>query len=187
MMPGQAAWPAIEDANAATGADEIHFAKGVHGTIKLASDLPAITDSLTISGPGASRLIINGEQHQLFNVLGSAISVTISGVKLTGGLAEDGGALEVNDPGAVVVINKTVITGSLAIGDASAHTDGQGGGIEVSAGMVWLQSSNVTSNKVGDFETVTSPFAKPKLVFVPAGEGGGIDVAAGASLEVVPA
>src|SRR5208283_584475 len=44
---------AILDANANPGADTIDFAGGVTGPIALASNLPDISDNLTINGPGA--------------------------------------------------------------------------------------------------------------------------------------
>ena len=50
-------------ANASAGASEIVFDSGVSGTITLTSDLPGITDDLTITGPGASVLAISGDNH----------------------------------------------------------------------------------------------------------------------------
>ena len=49
---------AVLDANANGGYDEIQFA--VNGTILLTSGEIVISDALTISGPGASRLTVSG-------------------------------------------------------------------------------------------------------------------------------
>lgn len=43
---------AIIDANSSPGADVIEFKGGLNGTIALSSQLPAITEDLTIRGPG---------------------------------------------------------------------------------------------------------------------------------------
>lgn len=52
---------AITEANANPGADEIVFAgEGANGTLELATDLPDITDDLSINGPGAEVLAISG-------------------------------------------------------------------------------------------------------------------------------
>jgi hypothetical protein len=50
---------AITDANAHAGADTISFSS-VTGTIALQSSLPTVTDGLTITGPGASTLTLDG-------------------------------------------------------------------------------------------------------------------------------
>jgi predicted outer membrane repeat protein len=49
---------AITATNAAAGADSIHFASGLTGTIELGKALPAIADDLALSGPGQSKLTI---------------------------------------------------------------------------------------------------------------------------------
>ena len=55
---------AITTANGSAGANEIVFDSGVSGTIILTSDLPGVTDDLTITGPGASVLAISGGNKQ---------------------------------------------------------------------------------------------------------------------------
>src|SRR5262249_50975323 len=50
---------AILAANANPGADTIQFAHGLHGTIPLASEV-AITQDLTIHGPGANQVTVSG-------------------------------------------------------------------------------------------------------------------------------
>src|SRR5947207_4943755 len=49
---------AVAAANANPGADTIVFAKGLSGTIELTSGELLITDSVTVSGPGAARLSV---------------------------------------------------------------------------------------------------------------------------------
>ncbi len=51
---------AITSANSHAGADIIAFASGLHGTITLTSGELLITDSLTITGPGSSKICVSG-------------------------------------------------------------------------------------------------------------------------------
>src|SRR5438552_7463563 len=75
---------AILEANARPGADEITFAQ-LEGTITLTSGQLAITDDLTIAGPGAKELAISGnDSSRVFDVEGSATTtVTITGLTVT--------------------------------------------------------------------------------------------------------
>src|SRR6187200_1669864 len=58
---------AIEDANA-NGGGTISFAPGLTGTIGLASDLPEITESVTITGPGATSVTVDANGFRAFYV-----------------------------------------------------------------------------------------------------------------------
>jgi len=102
---------AISQANSmANQADEIQFQAGLAGSIHIASQLPAITDDLTIVGPGAESLIIDagdgldgefatrdGYRHFLIDDGDNttARQVAISGLTFTGGDVAfgDGGAI----------------------------------------------------------------------------------------------
>jgi hypothetical protein len=112
---------AITDANGNAGADTIHFKSGLTGTITLTSDLPTITDPVTISGPGASTLTLNGDDaYRIFDVLTvtDGDPVSISGLTLTGGNTassthpRDGGAIL--DENADLTVADSVITGNTA-------------------------------------------------------------------------
>jgi hypothetical protein len=59
---------AILDANAASGEDAITFS--VTGKIALATNLPTITDSLSILGPGTNQLVIAGGRSRIFYFMG---------------------------------------------------------------------------------------------------------------------
>ncbi len=72
--------------------DTVDFARGLHGSITLASELP-VSGSVTINGPGANHLAISGDGgNRIFDISGSS-SVTISGLTITNGLAVQGGIL----------------------------------------------------------------------------------------------
>ena len=74
---------AINQANAMTGADTITFASGFNGTITLTSDLPTITDDLTITGPGESQLTIEGAATATTNSGYRPFTIATTGATLT--------------------------------------------------------------------------------------------------------
>ena len=179
---------AILDANGAAGADNIDFHHGLQGTIKLATDLPAITDAVTISGPGASKLIVNGHLHQLISVTGPHVDATISGVTLTGGQAANGGGVNVDDMGGAVTFSKTTISGNRAVQTGDGLYRGQGGGIAVVEGTVKLQNSKVSGNKAATLLSTTtySPKGGSKTTtkLVIDGVGGGLYVSISGTVDV---
>ena len=97
--------------------DTIEFA--VTGTIGLTSGELLVTNSITISGPGAANLAVNGNANgRLFHVA-SGITVTISGLTITNGNAngqsypDDSGGGVYNDHANATLSNCT-ITGNSA-------------------------------------------------------------------------
>ena len=78
---------AITDLNAQTGSHTITFT-GLTGTITLASVLPTLSRSMTITGPGLSNLTISGNNLYRVFVLGSAtLTFNISGLTIANGRA----------------------------------------------------------------------------------------------------
>ncbi len=73
---------AVLDANDMPGADQVRFAAGLHGTFELENGEIAITDHLTIRGPGSNRLTISGEnQSRIFRIDNGGDDVTdVSGI-----------------------------------------------------------------------------------------------------------
>jgi parallel beta-helix repeat protein len=136
---------AILDANAAAGADTIQFQSTLAGTITLTSGQLAITDSVTITGLGASTLTVSGNNSsRIFYLYNGAttIEATISGLTLTQGNANIGGAI-VNSDEELTIID-TVITGNAATGD--------GGGIwhDGFNSALTIQNSTISGNTAGN-------------------------------------
>src|SRR4051794_3454981 len=112
---------AIVEANTNTGvSDMISFKSGLSGTILLGADLPAITDPVTIHGPGASVITIDGDNlHRIFDVRPSTPgdTVLISGLTLTHANADtstvnaDRGGAVLNET-ADLGLADTIITGN---------------------------------------------------------------------------
>jgi predicted outer membrane repeat protein len=81
---------AITAANAHPGADTITFAAGLTGAITLTSAELAISDDLTISGPGANNLAVSGNNaNRVFGITSG--TVAISGLTIRNGFAPDSG------------------------------------------------------------------------------------------------
>src|SRR5579859_1629028 len=79
---------AIVAANQNPGADVIQFQAGLTGTIALTSGPLSITDSVSIVGPGAARLAIDGSgAGRVLSISGAGNTVGIAGLSITGGLA----------------------------------------------------------------------------------------------------
>ncbi len=197
---------AITTLNADPGPNTITFASGLSGSIDLASSLPTITSPLTITGPGARGLTVNGDGHQIFYFKGTAAqSDAVSGLTLTGGFP---GAVDSNKPaltltgdeltgntddygGAVFAEGHLSIDGSTISGNTAMGS----GGIDAHAGLS-LTSSTVSGNTATEFSgggiglyydntvsaiplTVTdSTIAYNSATAVPS-YGGGVDIIGG--------
>ncbi|TWT35311.1 hypothetical protein KOR34_02010 [Posidoniimonas corsicana] len=144
---------AITMANGSVGLDTVIFDSAVFAsaqTIAIASQLPTITDDLTITGPGADLLTIdaggggngigdlNGYRHfEIDNgVNGADLSVTISGMKLTGGDLGDGGAIRSRE--------NVLLSGLTIDGNASNF----GGAINHREGTFTIKNSTLSNNQV---------------------------------------
>ena len=77
---------AVSDANANPGADEVVFDASVAGTIGLSSGEIAVTESLTVAGPGRQELAVTGDVIVVVGEVGQAEAFTaeISGLALDG-------------------------------------------------------------------------------------------------------
>ncbi len=121
---------AILDANANPGADTINFQSGLTGTIALKSGQLAVTDALTINGPGASALTLSGNNSsRVFNIdngtatLPQPFAVSINGLSLTAGSAPSdlGGALRNQ---AQLMLSNVVVSGNAALAGAGIYNKG---------------------------------------------------------------
>lgn len=133
---------AITAADTAGGSNTILFQSGLSGSIDLASSLPDITAPVTISGPGAGVLTINGEgTGRIFNIP-SALSAgsEISGLTLTGGSVPSayGGAIDTES--ALALVGDTI----------SGNTAKQAGGIN-GYGPLTIENSTISGNTSTDF------------------------------------
>src|SRR5260370_16215626 len=74
---------AILDANQTPGADVIQFQSGLTGTITLTSGPLTISDTVTITGPGAALLAIDGNHAgRVLSIAGLTPNGTLSGLSI---------------------------------------------------------------------------------------------------------
>ena len=90
--------------------DTITFADNVRGSINILSALPTIVTTLTIVGPGANLLTLNGVNTSLISINALGRTIAISGLTFANGR---GGAIW-ND--ANLALTRCVVTGCLAVG-----------------------------------------------------------------------
>jgi parallel beta-helix repeat protein len=143
---------AVMEANAHSGADTIVLGAGTY-TLTLGGgneDAAAtgdldITGGLTITGAGAGVTIIDAAQlDRVFDIKAGA-TVTISGVTMTNGIADGGGALR--NRGTLDVSSST-ISHSLSQGPSFTY----GGGIDNEyGGVMHLSQCTLTENKAGNW------------------------------------
>jgi hypothetical protein len=132
---------AYADCPAGDGADVV--ALTVAGAIVLGSALPVLAEGLTLAGLGAAASTIDGGgAHRLLSLPGPANGQTdllrIEGVRLTGGLGTDGGAVGVGADRALEVVD-CVVENNVA--------DDFGGGISGrSASSVRIERSLLSGN-----------------------------------------
>ena len=145
---------AIALANSDVGPDTILFDPIVFDsatTIVIASQLPAITDTLTITGPGANLLsidaqaggdnVFDGNGFRIFEVSdgdsSSSIAVSISGLTLTGG--------DISAAGGAISNFENLILDAVSIVDNRAFF---GGGVSnESSGVLSLTNSTIADNQ----------------------------------------
>jgi predicted outer membrane repeat protein len=137
---------AILDANAAAGADTIVFSSlfDTPQTITLTSGDLAITDSVnanvTITGPGSMLLTISGNNASKIFTIAETPTVTISGVRLTGGNGV--GTTPGNNFGGAIysegtlTLTNVVITGNTCTGDGGGVYSGGGDSLTVTGSTI---------------------------------------------------
>ena len=134
---------AITSANAAADADTVTFAPGITGAILLTSGEINITAPVTIQGPGADDLAIDGDDNdRVFEIDGSGVSgtripVTISGLTLRGGDGGSGGAVygQYTD----FTLASSVVSGNYA--------SSEGGGLYLDSAVVTITDSEISGNR----------------------------------------
>lgn len=149
---------AILDANMNPGPDMITFS--VSGTITLTSGELLITGDLFVIGPGATTLIISGNQtSRIFHIVGA--TVIISDLQLSNGnvgIGSGGGIL--NDGGTVTIDNMALTANSAGFGGGIAtfgtmtitdstlsnNTGSSGGGVANSGGTLTIINSTLSGN-----------------------------------------
>lgn len=127
---------------AATDGDTINFSVTTPATITLNSSQLVVSTSVTVSGPGADQLSVDGNGASGVFSISSGKTVTISGLTIKNGVAANGGGI-FNDH-ATLTINNCTISNNLA-------TSAAGGGVfndgeSSTAATVTINYSTVSLN-----------------------------------------
>ena len=124
-------------AYASSGTDTIAFKSGVAGTITLTNGPLTLTAGVTITGPGAAILAVDGNDTARVFIVSSGVNATISGLTVQRGNAG------VSSGGGIVTDGSLTLV-AVAVTHNSAST---AAGIRINAGgILTLMSSAVTAN-----------------------------------------
>jgi hypothetical protein len=149
---------ALVDAN---DGDTITFA--ITGTIGLTSGELLVDKSITISGPGAGELVVDGNaKNRVFHV-GSGTTVTVSGLTITNGNAS--GFYPGNEGGGVLNEGATLALNYCAISGNSAENEGAGICNDSSGGSYTYTNSHTDTD--GNSQRNTYSNACPKTYSYP--------------------
>ena len=127
---------ALADAN---DGDIIGFA--VTGTIALTSGELLVAKNITISGPGAENLAVNGNAKSSVFHIAPGRTVTISGLTIANG---SGGGIH-NDHAALTLNNCTITGNSSSFGGGAIHNDG----VNIGHATLQINNSSITNNSGG--------------------------------------
>jgi hypothetical protein len=158
---------AVTAANSDGAADNITFAPGVTGQINLTSGGLAITDDLTITGPGATALVVNGNNAATILQISGSTTVAVSGLGFASGLSTSSGLAGAIQNGGTLSVSQSDF--------GVNHAVGGGGGAIQNTGTLTVRDSTFAANAAGG--TGSGPGDG-------IGSGGAIDNANGASLTV---
>jgi hypothetical protein len=157
---------AVLDANAHAGADTVVFRPGLEGTIRLTGGQITVSDPLTLLGPGAARVALDGNgKDRIFQVddgTGAEIKVKIQGLELRHGQTKAGGGA-INSLENLTLV-KTVISGNAALAGGgiaaggiltirqctiSGNTAAVGGGVFLGGAALTVVQSTISGNTAG--------------------------------------
>ncbi|HEV7765788.1 MAG TPA: choice-of-anchor Q domain-containing protein [Thermoanaerobaculia bacterium] len=166
---------AVLDANGSGGADTITFQAGLTGTITLTTGEIAVTEGLTISGPGAALLSVSGnDASRIFNIEAAPAApetIAISGLTMTDGLGFVSGDIDASSGGAIRVVGESLSLDAVTV--ANSMAGGHGAGVAFS-GLTGFASGSQTAASLTVIHSQLSgnlAFATPSLQ---EGAGGGI-------------
>jgi hypothetical protein len=131
----------------ASPGDTINFAPSVT-TVTLTSGELVIDKNLTITGPGANRLTVTAKFHdfinfRIFNISSSTVTVSISGITISGGFTGDSG-------GGILSVGVLTLT-DCAISDNFSGTFAgfsEGGGVLNDHGTMTITGCTISDNSV---------------------------------------
>jgi len=153
--------------------DEILFGLPVGSNIELQGGQLDVQQTVSITGPGAEQLSIDGNSQSRIFYIDGAPNSSISGFTLNNGSADYGGAVEIRNSESFVITN-TIISSNTA--------ELRGGGIFISNSPSASISNSIITDNVG-YSTYTVD-AYGYLIPAATGYGGGISVSSSDAVEI---
>lgn len=132
------------DINAALSGDTIVFAPTVGPRITLQNSELSISKSLTITGPGASQLAIDGGGYRIFDIAANT-NVTISGLTISGGGGYDNNGFDgmEGDGGGIRNYGTLTLHGCTLTGNSVLYHPG---GAIANFGTLTVDGCSITGN-----------------------------------------
>ncbi len=133
---------ATDDEGTITFSAAVFPPMGAAQTITLAAGQLTVQQSVTITGPGAGVLTVNGNNaSRVFNITAcSCATVEISGLTITGGNARNGGG---------GILSQSVLTLKKVVVRDNKSPNGNGGGIR-NIGTLIVEDSTISGNSADD-------------------------------------
>ncbi|HXU38061.1 MAG TPA: HYR domain-containing protein [Blastocatellia bacterium] len=133
---------AILDANANPGPDSIDFQDELAGTILLTSgQLPAISEDLTINGPGVFSITVSGNHaSRVFEVNGK-VTVMISGLTIS-----DGNSMSVAEGAGISNLGTLTLSNVVLSGNSTTGSAGGGGIFNNGFAMLTITNCTLSGN-----------------------------------------
>src|SRR4051794_186014 len=139
---------AVAAANATPGADTIDFA--TTGTIALTSGQLDVTDSVTINGPGAGALTVDGVGRSRVFAIAGTPTVKIANLTVANGSSYGSPGGGISMASGTLTLDRVTVSGNRARGVAGGNYgdggDGAGGGLYVAGGTLTLDQCTVSGN-----------------------------------------
>ncbi|WP_376694453.1 choice-of-anchor Q domain-containing protein [Wenzhouxiangella sp. EGI_FJ10409] len=139
---------AVAGCSAGSGADEIVFTSGLSGTLTLTEDGLnglAASSAITVSGPGSDQLTIDGAGTFPIFGAGTADAVlSLSGLTLSNGYSNYGGAAAIASFGASLSLSDCVVSGNVT----SAPSFG-GGAVSADSANLSITNCEFVGNAAG--------------------------------------
>jgi predicted outer membrane repeat protein len=137
---------AVYAANQANGGATIQFASSVTGTIALTQGSLPVSSSMTIVGPGANALAIDGADNTGDGIIeDAAASLAISGLTLQNGTSSDG-LLSTAGGGAIEQTAGVLDVSSMAFTNNTGGAGNDGGAIYAGGAATTVANSSFTGN-----------------------------------------
>jgi hypothetical protein len=137
---------AIRQANTAAGADTIQFAAGLTGTVRLTGGELAITDKVSVLGPGAGVLKISGNHVSRVFTVAAGVRANLANLAITEGIAP---GVSVSTAGGAILNNGILWLKNVVLTDNACRIGGAVASIGAGSWLTIIRSK--LANNASEF------------------------------------